>query len=325
MLYVAIKNETNKNNLKKKINNSQRIRFMESLDLKKMLDAGLHFGHRTSRWSPKMNPYIWGARNKVHLLDVSKTAFLLERAGKFLKESAAQGKSVLFVGTKKPAQEITSRNAQSVQMPFVIHRWVGGTLSNYEQVKKAITRLLHLKDVIAKPLIHYKKKEIGMLQKEVARLEKNVGGIIELDFPPAALIVIDAKKEATAVKEALRLRIPVVAIVDTNTDPDGISYLIPANDDSPRSIDFVVTYLTQALAEGKAAFNALPDEEKKALIAANKPARTMEAPRKSPNRGGGDRNQGGRSGSNVRRGRKPADGDEALPTQGGEIADLKLD
>lgn len=297
---------------------------MEKLDLKKMLDAGLHFGHRTSRWSPKMNPYIWGARNKVHLLDVSKTAFLLERAGNFLKDAAAQGRSVLFVGTKKPAQEITQRNASSIKMPYVIHRWVGGTLSNYDQVKKAITRLLHLKDVIAKPLVHYKKKEIGMLQKEVARLEKNVGGIIELDFPPAALIVVDAKKEATAVKEALRLRIPVVSIVDTNTDPEGISYLIPANDDSPRSIDFVISYLTAALAEGKAIFNALPEEEKKALIAAHKPARqSMETPRKSSKGGSNDRNQGGRSSG--RKGRKPADADEALPTQGGEIADLKLD
>jgi len=299
---------------------------MKPLDLKEMLDAGIHFGHRTSRWSPKMLPYIWGARNKVHLLDVSKTAFLLERAGNFLKDSTAQGKSILFVGTKKPAQETTQKNASSVKMPFVIHRWVGGTLSNYEQVKKAITRLLHLKDVIAKPLAHYKKKEIVTLQKEVNRLEKNVGGIVDLDFPPAAVIVIDAKKEATAIKEAMKLNIPVVALVDTNTNPEGISYLIPGNDDSPRSIEFIITYLAQAVAEGRALFDALPEEERKLIIAANKPVKVIEARKFSSRGSGGDRPRSTEKGRPTnRRARKVTEPDEALPTQGGDVSDLKLD
>jgi small subunit ribosomal protein S2 len=226
------------------------------LDLKKMLEVGVHFGHKTSRWSPKMRPYIWGARNKVHLIDVSKTAMLLEHAGKFLKEVASTGGQFLFVGTKKAAQDIVKDSATAVKMPFVIHRWVGGTLSNYEQVKKAITRLMHMRDVVKKGVTHYKKKEISMIQKEIARLEKNVGGIVGFEYPPAALILVDAKKEASAVKEAKRLNIPVVALIDTNTDPEGVSFIIPGNDDSPKAIAYVVKYLEECVKEGQQLFES---------------------------------------------------------------------
>jgi small subunit ribosomal protein S2 len=220
------------------------------IDLKQMLEAGVHFGHKTSRWSPKMRPYIWGAKNRVHLIDVSKTAILLERAGNFLKDVSRTGGKLLFVGTKKPAQAIIQKAAATTRMPFVIHRWVGGTLSNYEQVKKAVTRLLHMRDVLQKSATHYKKKEISMIQKEIARLEKNVGGIIDFDYPPAAIIVIDVKKEHSALKEALRLGIPVVALVDTNSDPSGITHVIPSNDDSPKAINFVISYLEGRILEG---------------------------------------------------------------------------
>lgn len=229
------------------------------IDLREMLKAGVHFGHKTSRWCPKMRPFIWGARNKVHLIDVSKTAILLEKAGKFIKEVAADGGTFLWIGTKKPAQGFIQDIATSLQMPFVINRWVGGTLSNYDQVKKAITRLLHLRDVVKKASTHYKKKEIVMINKEIARLEKNVGGIIDLEYPPAALIVVDAKKEQAAVKEAARLHIPIIALVDTNTDPEGISIIIPSNDDSPRAIGFILDYLAIQAKEGKKLF-----EDKKA-------------------------------------------------------------
>jgi small subunit ribosomal protein S2 len=224
------------------------------IDLKKMLDAGVHFGHKTSRWSPKMRPYIWGAKNKVHLIDVSKTAILLERAGKFLKEVSSTGGQVLFVGTKKPAQGIVQRCANSVQMPYVIHRWVGGTLSNYDQVKKAVTRLLHMRDVMEKSASNYKKKEISMIQKEIARLEKNVGGIIDFEYPPAAVVIVDIKKEHSAAREAARLGIPVIALVDTNTDPEGVSFIIPTNDDSPKAINFIFDYLENSIKEGLKAF-----------------------------------------------------------------------
>lgn len=221
-----------------------------NIDLQGMLKAGMHFGHKTSRWSPKMRPFIWGAKNKIHLIDISKTALLLERTGMVLKELASQGGQFLFVGTKKPAQALIKDISTSLSMPYVINRWVGGTLSNFDQVKKAITRLLHLRDVMKKPSALYKKKELAMIQKDIARLEKNIGGILELEYPPAALIVVDAKKEHSAVKEASRLGIPVIAMVDTNTDPDGITLVIPSNDDSPKAIAFVLEYLQKHIKEG---------------------------------------------------------------------------
>lgn len=227
-----------------------------SIDLKQMLAAGVHFGHRTSRWSPKMKPFIWGAKNKIHLIDVSKTALLLERAGKFIKEITSIGGKVLFVGTKKAAQDIVLNAATATGMPFVIKRWVGGTLSNYEQVRKAVTRLLHMRDIVQKSTTHYKKKELSMIQKEIARLEKNVGGIINFDYPPAALIVVDAKKEVSAINEAMRMGIPVIALIDTNTDPIGVTHIIPGNDDSPKAISFIMQHIENYVKEGVAAFEA---------------------------------------------------------------------
>ncbi len=256
-----------------------------SIDLKQMLEAGVHFGHKTSRWSPKMKPFIWGAKNHVHLIDVSKTALLLERAGKFLKEVASNGGKFLFVGTKKAAQGLIQQSATSVHMPYVIHRWVGGTLSNYDQVKKAVTRLLHMRDIVKKSTTHYKKKEISMIQKEIARLEKNVGGIIDLDYPPAALIVVDAKKECSAIKEAERLNIPVIALVDTNTDPDGVAFVIPSNDDSPKAISFVIDYLESSIKEGVKLHEATKAKavlaRKEAADAKNKEAKEIKEAKES--------------------------------------------
>jgi small subunit ribosomal protein S2 len=229
------------------------------LNLKELLKAGIHFGHKSSRWSPKMKPYIWGTKNKIHLIDVAKTSFLMERAGKYLKNLASEGKSMLWVGTKKAAQENVKQKAESLKMPFVINRWIGGTLTNFDQVKKAITRLLHLRDVIKKPTHHYKKKEISMIQKEIERLEKNIGGILDLDFPPAAIILIDAKKERSVVREAVNAQIPIIAMVDTNTNPEGINFVIPSNDDSPRAINYVLEYLSSCIQDGKKIY-----EEKKA-------------------------------------------------------------
>ena len=232
------------------------------LDLREMLKAGIHFGHRTSRWFPKMRPYIWGAKNKIHLIDVSKTAFLLEKTGKFVKDITARGGTILWIGTKKPAQAIVKTIALTLSNPYVVHRWIGGTLSNFEQVKKAITRLLHLRDVLAKPTIQYTKKELVTIQKEVERLEKNIGGIIELNYP-AAIVVVDAKHEQSAVKEASRLGIPVIAMVDTNTDPSGVNFVIPANDDSPKSIQFVLDYLQKQVEAGSTEFKAAESERRK--------------------------------------------------------------
>jgi small subunit ribosomal protein S2 len=244
-----------------------------AIDLKEMLAAGLHFGHKTSRWHPKMRPFIWGAKNHVHLIDVSKTAILLERAGNFIKESTSQGGVFLWVGTKKPAQAIVQKLAMALGMPYVINRWVGGTLSNFEQIKKAITRLLHLRDVVKKSAAHYTKKEIVVLQKEIARLEKNVGGIIELDYPPAGIIIIDANKEHSTVKEASRLGLPIIGMIDTNTDPSDINLVVPANDDSPKAIAYVMEYFAACAAVGKKIFTDKKAEEKAAALAAQKAAK----------------------------------------------------
>jgi len=225
---------------------------MSMIDLKKLVEAGVHFGHHSSKWHPKMKPYIWGTRNKVHLINVAKTAFLMERAEKFLETAAAEGKQILWVGTKKTAQPLIRAIATKLEQPYVSHRWIGGTLSNFEQVKKAITRLLHFRDILEKSTNRSTKKEQSMMAKEIERLEKNIGGITKMNGLPAAIVVVDAKKERAVIKEAANVGIPVVCLVDTNTDPSGVSYLIPANDDSPKSIEVIFEYLGEGIARGMA-------------------------------------------------------------------------
>lgn len=259
------------------------------MNLQDLLKAGVHFGHKTSRWSPKMRPFIWGSKNKVHLIDIAKTAFLMKRAGNFLKEIASEGNSILFVGTKKAANKSIQDMAVELNSPFVTNRWIGGTLTNYDQVKKAITRYLHLGDIVARPTEHYKKKELSMIQKEIGRLEKNIGGILKLKYPAGALVVVDAKKEASAIKEAKNAGIPIVAIVDTNTDPTGINFVIPANDDSPRSINFILEYLKVFIKDGQKLYtdkkNAAKEAKelaKKAREAAKKDIKKVKAEIKKP-------------------------------------------
>lgn len=232
------------------------------IDLKELLEAGVHFGHKASRWDPKMRPFIWGVKNNVHLIDIAKTAFLLERTGKYLKELASNGRTILWIGTKKAARDIIKKHATELNMPFVINRWIGGTLTNFDQVKKAITRFMHLNDVLKKGSTRYKKKELSMIQKEIERLENNIGGILNLKFPPGAIVIVDAKKENSAIKEALSINVPVVGMVDTNTDPSGVNLLIPANDDSPRSIAFIISYLAKCVEEGKQEFVQKKSDQK---------------------------------------------------------------
>lgn len=222
------------------------------IDFKKLVDAGVHFGHLTSGWFPKMKEYIWGVKNKVHLIDVSKTAHQLEKAAKFLEQTAAQGKQILWVGTKKAAQDAVKEYALSLNQPFVNHRWVGGTLSNFGQVKKSVTKLLHLEDVLAKAekYPHYTKQEFNEIQKQIERLEISVGGIRKLFWPIGAVVLVDVNKEKSALKEAVKMGIPVVGIVDTNSDPSLVDFVIPANDDSTRSIRVLIEYLAQAAQRG---------------------------------------------------------------------------
>ena len=222
------------------------------VDYRELVKAGVHFGHQKARWSPKMAPYIWGFKNGVHLIDVSKTATQLEKAAQFLESIAAQGKTILWVGTKKPAQQAILSVAEKIKMPYVTHRFIGGTLTNHPQIKKAVTKLLHYKDVLARSekYPHYTKKELSLLQKDIERLEKNVGGITKLSWPVGALVLIDVRKEASALREAQRMGVPVVALVDTNNDPSMVDYVIPGNDDAPRAIKVIVDYLGDAVEKG---------------------------------------------------------------------------
>ncbi len=232
------------------------------IDLKQLIESYVHFGHKKTRWNPKMAPYIWGHRRGIHLIDVSKTAQQLEKASKFLEEIAAQGKTILWVGTKPAAQETIVEVGQRLNTPYVSHRWVGGTLTNFSQVKKSVTKFLHYEDVLARSSeFPYTKKELVQLQKNVDRLKRTVSGIRKLTWPVGAVVIIDVKREITALKEAMECDIPVVALIDTNGDPTGIAYPIPGNDDSPRSVRLILNYLAQATQEGKNKAKELTQEQ----------------------------------------------------------------
>lgn len=246
------------------------------IDLKNLIKSGVQFGHQTWRWNPKMDPYIWGHKNGVHLIDVSKTAFQIERAAKFLETVASEGKSILWVGTKKSAQAVLPKVLAGVKCPSVTHRWIGGTLTNYIQVKKSVTKMLHFEDILTKSdASHYIKKELNLFNKMKERLEKNVGGIRELRWPIGALVVVDVNKEHVAIKEAKSAGVPIVALVDTNSDPSGIDFVIPCNDDAPRAIEAVLEYLAQAVKRGQqVASNAQAQEE---VMVDNSLTRMIEA------------------------------------------------
>jgi len=221
------------------------------IDLKLLVQSGVQFGHQTWRWCPKMAPYIWGKKNGIHLIDVSKTAHLLEKAANFLEQIAAEGKQILWVGSKPAAQAIIIEVGGRLSMPTVVHRWVGGTLTNYPQVRKSVTKYLHLQEALEKSDKDlYTKKEYGVMQKLVNRLDKNVGGIQTLRWPVGAVVVVDVKKEQSAVREARAAGIPVVALVDTNVDPSLVDYVIPSNDDIARAVKILLDYLAEAVKRG---------------------------------------------------------------------------
>lgn len=225
------------------------------IDFRKLVEKGVHFGHQTSRWCPKMEPYIWGHKNKTHLIDVSKTAFLLEKAARFLEDIASKGQSILWVGTKRSAQDVVAAVAQELSMPRVTHRWVGGTLTNKVQVGKSVTKLLHYEDILqrADQFTHYTKKEISVLNKKLQHLNKIVGGIRNLSGATiGAVVLVDIDKERAALCEAVQMNVPVVAIVDTNADPSLVAFPIPGNDDAQDSIAILMHYLKDAVARGKA-------------------------------------------------------------------------
>jgi small subunit ribosomal protein S2 len=222
------------------------------ITLKQLLEAGVHFGHQTRRWNPKMAKYIFGERNGIHIVNLEKTLAYLEKAVEFAKSVAQQGKDVLFVGTKKQAQVNVEEAAKRASMPYVNQRWLGGMLTNFETVRKSIRRLDNIDRMKETgDYQFYTKKEIGQLQKEKAKLEKNLIGVRLMKTLPGAVFVVDTKKEEIAVKEAKVLGIPVIALLDTNCDPDLVSYPIPGNDDAIRSIKLIVDTLANAVKEGR--------------------------------------------------------------------------
>jgi small subunit ribosomal protein S2 len=228
-----------------------------AITMKQLLEAGVHFGHQTKRWNPKMKPYIFGARNGIYIIDLQKTVGLARGALRFVSDAVAKGGNVLFVGTKKQAQDAIREEASRSTMFFVTNRWLGGTLTNFKTVKQGIDRLKTIEKMKTDGTYErLPKKEVASLEREREKLEKNLGGIKEMSRLPAALFVIDTKKEHIAVHEANRLGIPVVAVVDTNCDPEGIDYVIPGNDDAIRSIRLFTGKIAEACVEGKARYQA---------------------------------------------------------------------
>lgn len=224
---------------------------MAYVTMKELLEAGVHFGHQTRRWNPKMKKYIFGARNGIYIIDLQQTVRMFKTAYDFVSETVAGGKSVLFVGTKKQARESIYEEANRCEMFYVHNRWIGGMLTNFATVKKSIERLNHLNTIENDGTINmYPKKERVHMLKERTKLDSNLGGIRSMNALPGALFVVDPKKEAIAVREGIRLGIPVVAIVDTNCDPDLTDYVIPGNDDAIRSIRLTTSKIADAVIEG---------------------------------------------------------------------------
>lgn len=226
---------------------------MSNVTMKQLLEAGVHFGHQTRRWNPKMKPYIFADKNGIYIIDLQKTVRLFKKAYQFIRDTVAEGKNVLFVGTKRQAQEAIQEEATRCSMPYVNHRWLGGMLTNFQTIRKGIERLKELESMAEDGRLEgYTKKEIMRLQKERAKLLKNLGGIKEMKELPGALFVVDSRREYIAVKEARKLGIPVVAIVDTNCDPDEVDYVIPGNDDAIRAIRLFASLIADACLEGLA-------------------------------------------------------------------------
>jgi small subunit ribosomal protein S2 len=221
--------------------------------MKQLLEAGVHFGHQTRRWNPKMKPYIFGARNGIYIIDLQKTVQLFKVAYNFVVKTVSDGRSILFVGTKKQAADAIQEEANRAGMFYINSRWLGGTLTNFVTIKQSIERLKKLEQMKQDGSINlYYKKEIIQLENQMVKLRKNLGGIKEMDRLPGALFVIDPRRENIATAEARRLGIPVVAVVDTNCDPDEVDYIIPGNDDAIRAIKLMASKMAEACLEGRA-------------------------------------------------------------------------
>lgn len=254
--------------------------FSKTVAVQDLLDAGLHFGHQTKRWNPKMKRFIHSAKNGIYIIDLQKTLSQLELAKTFLNDVVLRGEKVLFVGTKKQAREILQEAAEGMEQPYVIHRWLGGMLTNNKTIRTSVGRMRELQKMQADGTMEKMlKKEVSVLRREQNKLERNLSGIADMEKKPGALFVVDLQRERLAIQEAKRLNIPIVALVDTNCDPDEVDYPIPGNDDSLRSIGLIAevlgetikeaheTYTAKAKVEAEARAKAEAEEREKARIA----------------------------------------------------------
>ena len=272
--------------------------------MKELLEAGVHFGHQSRRWNPKMAQYIFAERNGIYIIDLQKTLRLLQTAYEFVQDVAARGGAVLFVGTKKQAQETVVEEAMRCQMFFINHRWLGGMLTNYETIRRSINRLMKIEeDEVSGVFEKLPKKEVIHLRREKSKLDNNLAGIKTMGQLPEAVIISDVRKEHIAVKEANKLGIPVVAIVDTNCDPDPIDYPIPANDDAIRAVKLICSVLATAVIEGRASALEGEDDQEAPLESAD----DQEAPQQGSV---ADENEG------VEEDAQPIDGDSAVIDEG---------
>ena len=247
---------------------------MANIDIKELLDAGVHFGHLTRKWNPNMDPYIYTERNGVHIIDLYKSAAKIEEAGKALGKIAASGRKILFVATKKQAKDIVAEHATNVNMPFITERWPGGMLTNFVTIRKAVKKMAQIDRMkIDGSFAALSKREQLQIDRQRAKLEKNLGSISEMTRLPGALFIVDVKKEHIAVAEAQKLNIPIFAMVDTNSDPRPIDFVIPANDDAGKSISKVLEVVSGAITEGLTSRKTKKEEEE---VAAKPAAESKE-------------------------------------------------
>jgi small subunit ribosomal protein S2 len=234
---------------------------MAKLEIKELLDAGVHFGHLTRKWNPNMAPYIYGDRNEVHIIDLYKTVAKIEEAADAMKKIAASGRKILFVATKKQAKEIISEKALSVNMPYITERWPGGMLTNFITIRKAVKKMGAIDRMkLDGSFDALSKREKLQINRQRLKLEKNLGSINDMTRLPGAIFIVDIKKEHIAVAEAQKLNIPIFAMVDTNSDPRDIDFVIPSNDDASKSIDKILSFVIESVAEGLAERKAVKEK-----------------------------------------------------------------
>jgi len=241
--------------------------------LKTLLECGVHFGHQTRRWNPKMKKFIFGARSGIYIIDLEKTKEYLEMAMDFVYSIAVKGGKILFVGTKKQARDVIADEASRAEMPYINNRWMGGLLTNFQTVMKSLDKLTKIEKMFEDGVVeNLKKKEISSLNKEKSRMVRDLGGIREMEQLPQAVFIIDAKREEIAIKEAAKLGIPIISLIDTNCDPDAINYPIPGNDDALKSIRYITSCLAEKIIEGRKEFLEAETVKRKKDTSQKKPS-----------------------------------------------------